>query len=69
MNWQTDYYSKFKSVEEAVSIVKSGDTVVYGEFMMASMYLDQAFAKRVPELENILLRSTTCPFRARSTSF
>ena len=62
MNWQTDYYSKFKSAEEAVSIVKSGDTVVYGEFMMASMYLDQAFAKRVPELENILLRSTTCPF-------
>ncbi len=62
MNWQTDYYSKFKTAEEAVKIVKSGDTVVYGEFVMVSRYLDKAFAQRVPELENILLRATTCPF-------
>ncbi|MBQ3211267.1 MAG: butyryl-CoA:acetate CoA-transferase [Oscillospiraceae bacterium] len=62
MNWQTDYFSKFKSAEEAVKVVKSGDTVVYGEFVMVSRYLDKVFAQRVPELENVLLRSTTCPF-------
>lgn len=62
MNLQKDYYSKFKTADEAVQIVKSGDTVVYGEFVMASMYLDKALAKRVNELENIILRSTTCPF-------
>jgi len=62
MNWQNDYFSKFKSAEEAVKVVKSGDTVVYGEFVMVSRYLDKAFAQRVPELENVLLRSTTCPF-------
>ena len=62
MNWQNDYFSKFKSAEEAVKVVKSGDTVVYGEFVMVSRYLDKAFAQRVHELENVLLRSTTCPF-------
>lgn len=62
MNWQNDYFSKFKPVEEAVKAVKSGDTVVYGEFVMVSRYLDKAFAQRVHELENVLLRSTTCPF-------
>jgi len=62
MNLQADYFSKFKTADEAVKIVKSGDTVVYGEFVMVSMLLDKAFAKRVPELENITLRATTCPF-------
>ena len=50
MNWQNDYYSKFKPVEEAVKVVKSGDTVVYGEFVMVSRYLDKALAQRVPQL-------------------
>ena len=62
MDWQKDYYSKFKNVEDAVKVVKSGDTVVYGEFVMASKYLDEALAARVDEFENVLLRSTTCPF-------
>ena len=62
MDWITDYKSKFKSAEEAVSVVKDGDTVAYSEFAMASMYLDAAFAGRVPGLHGITLRSTTCPF-------
>ena len=62
MNWKTSYESKFKPAEEAVRAVKDGDHVAYGEFAMASMYLDAAFAKRVPELHDIILRSTTCPF-------
>ena len=62
MNWREDYESKFKSAEEAVAVVKDGDQVAYGEFAMASMYLDAAFAARVPELHDIILRSTTCLF-------
>ena len=62
MSWKEDYQSKFKSAEEAVSVVKNGDSVAYGEFVMASMFLDGAFARRVPELKNIILRATTCPF-------
>ena len=62
MSWKEDYQSKFKSAEEAVSVVKDGDSVAYGEFVMASMFLDGAFARRVPELKNIILRATTCPF-------
>ncbi len=62
MSWKEDYQSKFKSAEEAVSVVKDGDSVAYGEFVMASMLLDGAFARRVPELKNIILRATTCPF-------
>ncbi len=62
MSWKEDYQSKFKSAEEAVSVVKNGDSVAYGEFVMASMLLDGAFARRVPELKNIILRATTCPF-------
>ena len=62
MNWKQDYETKFKSAEEAVAVVKDGDQVVYGEFAMASMTLDAAFAKRVPSLHNIILRSTTCLF-------
>ena len=56
MDWITDYKSKFKSAEEAVSVVKDGDTVAYSEFAMASMYLDAAFAGRVPGLHGITLR-------------
>lgn len=62
MNWKQDYEAKFKSAEEAVAVVKDGDQVVYGEFAMASMTLDAAFAKRIPSLHNIILRSTTCLF-------
>lgn len=62
MNWEKEYHSKFKTAQEAVRVVKSGDTVVYGEFVMASMYLDAALAERVGELHDVLLRSTTCPF-------
>ena len=62
MNWKQDYEAKFKSAEEAVSVVRDGDQVVYGEFAMASMTLDAAFAARVPSLHDIILRSTTCLF-------
>ena len=62
MNWKEEYKAKLKTAEEAVSVVKDGDQVAYGEFAMASMFLDEAFAARVPQLHHITLRSTTCLF-------
>lgn len=62
LNWRDSYKSKFKTAEDAVRIIKDGDQVAYGEFAMAPAYLDAAFAKRVPELHDITLRATTCPF-------
>lgn len=57
-----DYSSKLVPAEEAMKVVKSGDLVHYGEFVMNSSYLDAALAKRVNELENVNIRTTTCPF-------
>ena len=38
------------------------DLVHYGEFVVCSAYLDAALAKRVNELENVNIGTTTCPF-------
>lgn len=62
MSWRESYEAKFKTAEEAMQVIRDGDHVAYGEFAMASMFLDAAFAARVPELHDIILRSTTCPF-------
>ena len=62
MSWKEEYEAKLKTAEEAVSVVRDGCGVAYGEFAMASTFLDEAFAARVPQLQNIVLRSTTCPF-------
>ena len=62
MSWKEEYEAKLKTAEEAVSVVRDGCGVAYGEFAMASTFLDEAFAARVPQLKNIVLRSTTCPF-------
>lgn len=61
MNWEKEYYSKFKTAREAVKIVKSGDMVAYGEFAMLSQCLDSALAERVHELQNVNIRVTACP--------
>jgi butyryl-CoA:acetate CoA-transferase len=50
------------SADEAVKVVKSGDLVHYGEFVMNSMTLDEALAKRVEELRDVVIRTVTCPF-------
>ncbi len=62
MNYQEEYKQKLVTAEEAVSVVKSGDLVHYGEFVMNSRYLDEALSKRIPELEDIIIRTVTCPF-------
>lgn len=62
MDYRTEYQRKLTPVDEAVQVVKSGDLVNYGEFVMNSAYLDAALAKRVSELNNVNIRTTTCPF-------
>lgn len=65
MSWRSEYESKIVPVDEAVKVVKSGDWVNYGEFVMASMYLDEALARRKEELTDVKVRSTTCAFPAQ----
>ncbi len=62
MDYSMEYKRKLLPVEEAMKVVKSGDLVQYGEFVMNSSYLDAALAQRVDELENVNIRTTTCPF-------
>ncbi len=62
MDFKKDYESKFVTADEAVKVVKSGDLVHYGEFMMNSHVLDAALAKRKDELERVIIRTVTCPF-------
>jgi butyryl-CoA:acetate CoA-transferase len=62
MSYMDEYKSKLVTADEAVKVVKSGDLVHYGEFVMCSHVLDAALAKRSDELEGVNIRTTTCPF-------
>jgi len=66
VNYSSEYQRKLTPVDEALKVVKSGDLVHYGEFMMNSAYLDAALAKRVDELYNVNIRTTTCPFQPKA---
>ncbi|NLB18780.1 MAG: butyryl-CoA:acetate CoA-transferase [Syntrophomonadaceae bacterium] len=54
--WQ--YQQKSTTPEEAVKIVKSGDRVRYGEFLLFPELLDAALAKRSKELTNVEISGT-----------
>jgi len=62
MSYMEEYKSKLVTADEAVKVVKSGDLVHYGEFVMNSHILDAALAKRTDELERVRILTTTCPF-------
>ncbi|MDQ7092899.1 acetyl-CoA hydrolase/transferase C-terminal domain-containing protein [Desulfosporosinus sp. PR] len=62
MDYKSEYLHKLVSADEAVKVVKSGDLVHYGEFMMASHVLDAALAKRKDDLAGVNIRTVTCPF-------
>ena len=55
-NVHTEYKAKLISADEAVSYVKSGDRISYSEFILLPESLDEALAKRIPQLKNIDLR-------------
>ncbi|HOP64351.1 MAG TPA: acetyl-CoA hydrolase/transferase C-terminal domain-containing protein [Spirochaetota bacterium] len=62
MSFRKEYEKKIVTADEAVKIIKSGDVVHYGEFMMNSQLLDAALAKRKNELKDVEIRSMCCPF-------
>ncbi len=51
------YRSKLTTAEEAVKVVRSGNHVFYGEFVLFPHMLDSALADRIHELENVEIRS------------
>jgi butyryl-CoA:acetate CoA-transferase len=62
MDYNLDYQKKTVTAEDAVKIVKSGDLVHYGEFVMNSHVLDAALAARKDELHNVQVRAVCCPY-------
>lgn len=54
-NWQ--YSQKLTTPEKAAELVKPGDMIFYGEFVLFPVACDEALAKRIPELNNLDLRS------------
>lgn len=66
MNYAEEYQRKLVTADEAVKVVKSGDTVNYGEFIMVSAVLDEALAKRKDKLTNVNIITTTCPFQPKA---
>jgi butyryl-CoA:acetate CoA-transferase len=55
------YRNKLVTADEAVKVVKSGDNVQYGEFVMNPFVLDAALAKRKDDLQDVVVRTTTMP--------
>ena len=62
INFKNDYAGKLTTAAEAVKVVKSGDLVHYGEFVMNSHILDAALAARKAELTDVEVRSVCCPY-------
>ena len=50
------YRSKLTTADEAVKVIKSGDWVDYGFCATHPRVLDEALARRAPELENVKVR-------------
>ena len=50
------YQSKLTTAEEAVKVIKSGDWVDYGFCAIHPRVLDEALARRAPELEDVKVR-------------
>ncbi|MBC2721526.1 acetyl-CoA hydrolase/transferase C-terminal domain-containing protein [Desulfosporosinus sp.] len=53
--WVQEYQSKLVSPEKAVSVVKNGDWIQYTFAANTLPVLDPAFAKRIPELQDIVI--------------
>ncbi|MDY0163055.1 acetyl-CoA hydrolase/transferase family protein [Desulfobotulus sp.] len=56
LNFIQEYRSRLTTAENAVKVVKSGDHVFYGEFVLFPRSLDAALANRIEELKNVEIR-------------
>lgn len=61
MTFKREYKKKLVLPEKAVKVVKSGDWVHYGHFVMAPTYLDRYLAQRKDELERVKVVAVTFP--------
>lgn len=59
MDYTAEYKNKLISADEAALLVKSGDWVQMGEFVMQPKDCDKALAKRKDELKDVKIRITT----------
>jgi len=59
LNYAAEYKEKLITADEAAKLVKSGDWVQYGEFVMQPKDCDAALAKRKDELRDVKIRLTT----------
>lgn len=57
MDYSKEYQSKLHTADEAVKIIKSGDSIDYGTFANQVVELDKALAKRKGELKDVYIRS------------
>ncbi|MDD5921917.1 MAG: butyryl-CoA:acetate CoA-transferase [Eubacteriales bacterium] len=57
MDYQKEYADKLTTPEEAVKVIKSGDWVDYGWVNGTVDVLDEALAKRMPELTDVNIRN------------
>lgn len=59
MDYTAEYKNKLITADEAALLVKSGDWVQMGEFVMQPKDCDKALAKRKDELKDVKIRITT----------
>lgn len=62
MSHADEYQKKHVTPEEAVTVVRSGDWVEYGQFAVQAVALDKALAARRDELRDVKIRATTRAF-------
>ena len=55
-NYEEMYRQKLRTADEAVKVIKSGDWVDYGFCAIHPRVLDEALARRAPELEDVKAR-------------
>ena len=68
-DFQALYKQKLTTADEAVKVIKSGDWVDYGFCAIHPRVLDEALARRAPELEDVKVRGgSACGSRRSSTS-
>jgi len=56
-----EYHRKVITAEEAAALVKSGDVIQYGEFVLFPVQADAALAARAEELQGVQVRGTCYP--------
>jgi len=57
-----EYKAKLHTCDEAVKVIKSGDSVHYGAFLGVIHELDKALAKRVDDLKDVKIYTTIWPY-------